>query len=202
MSDAGWTFGFSMPFVPPSKKNDVDVRRVGTGGFRVGPSKRVKRYERAIAAAFVLATAHRAGRISERKLRELLEVARDHARGDENVGPGMLDALIASLGAKDALYRDRRVALDVTVRAGDKPAQDRVEVLIEDLGPVRPGDRSPRGLDTINVPAIIADALESRRDAGLAYPDDACVVELRVRLVQDRETRGAFSKIARDAPNG
>lgn len=69
------------------------------------------------------------------------------------------------------------VAMTVTIIHGKAKVQDRCEVTVQDLGPPPKRKRTGRRLDAINVPAIIADALNR-----IAYDDDRQITRLTVEV--------------------
>ena len=135
-------------WMPCSKKNNMEVKRRGSKVWP-GPNARVEQEERRIAASAKAAIA---------------------------AGCKMLKDYDKAL-TKAKIPKEHDVGMRVTLIVGKKPEGDGCRIEIEDLGIPPKRRRTGRIRDAINVPAIIADALQ-----GVCYEDDEQVVELRVRV--------------------
>ncbi len=170
---------FTLPWIPAAKKNDVDVVPIRKGGktfWKPVPSARVKRHQHAIGVLFSATFAWFQGWISEGSLKRTRTICRQRSSGKQGVGHKSLDTWDTK-PALPMIDAGNDVALYITVEIGEKETQDRCVVGVRDLGPRPDRKRKGRG-DLINVPAIIADALNER-----AFADDKAVVELHARIV-------------------
>lgn len=137
-----------LAFIPCSKKNNTEIRQVGRRRW-IAPNKRVEREQHCI---------------------------RTSAKTAISNGCKMLrDYDLAVSKAK--LPKDHDVAMTVTLIIGKTPAGDGCRIEVCDLGIPPKRKRTGRKRDAINVPAIIADALQ-----GVCYVDDKQIVELTVRV--------------------
>lgn len=190
--------GFTMrvPFVPKAKKNKGRIVYRGRGRCSkclrpsspplIVPDAQVTAEEDAIAALFRAQRAFNARAIDLPAAEKVAAVATSRATKRSGVGEKTLARALAGagIGVDGApLFDARDVAMTVDVHVGKKPNDDYVMVALQDAGPRLERERQARHRDVINVPALIADALNA-----LAYDDDCNVVDLRVRLVYDSDT--------------
>lgn len=175
-----------IPWLPASKKNDyraIVKYRVPKAKAQpyaiVVPGDATRRQERAIALLWDATRAFDEGVIDAKTFDRVRSIAKRGAFTGNGVGPKKIEdtRAKAKLRERPPLFAGQIVKMNIEVIMGDSPGEDRVDVRILELGP-RP-ERRRTGLkrDTINIPALIADALNK-----LAYDDDADVVEMSVRL--------------------
>ena len=137
-----------LDWIPCSKKNNTEIRQVGRRRW-IAPNRRVSQEERRIAIAAKAAISPRARTVlqEQRALR------------------------------KASIPKDHDVSMAVTLTIGKSADGDRCSITVSDLGIPPKRKRTGRIRDAINVPAIIADALQ-----GVCYADDKQIVDLRVRV--------------------
>ncbi len=178
---------FCIPWIPKSKKNDVSVvpvQRHGKLCHTPVKGAATVRQEHAIGVLFVTAMAHRMCRITSTFFGKVLSFCKRRAMGGEGVGEKTLEKLdthtINGQLQPAFIEAGHDVAMIVHIRIGKAKHDDRVDVELVDMGKPRRRKRTGRKFDSINVPALIADALKGR-----AYADDKQIIDLRCRVLFD-----------------
>jgi len=179
----------SIPWIPVAKKNDYrglvryrDPKTRSKPYAIVVPGGSTQRQEDAIGLLWDATQAFDNGEIDEKTFGFLRSISKRGAFSGNGVGPAAIQKARdkARLREKTPLFEKKVVKMDIEVIVGASEASDRTEVRVEEVGDRPTRRRTGLKRDTINVPAVVADALNK-----LAYDDDADVVELRVRLTYD-----------------
>ena len=139
-----------LDWIPCSKKNNVEIRQNHVSKQRwVGPNKRVKQEERRIRTSAKAAIAN---------------------------GCKMLKDYDLAV-TKAVIQETHDIGMAVTLTIGKSADGDRCSITVSDLGIPPKRKRTGRIRDAINVPAIIADALQ-----GVCYEDDKQITRLVVEV--------------------
>lgn len=180
------SIAFRIAFVPCSKKNQVKrakFRKRGADGkvrtiYSIRPTELAERHEQAIRILALAELALGQGRIDPARARFFHQLADARAGGD--IDEQTAEELVGPLRRGAAFGRDL-VSLEVREHIGRKPGTDYVDVTVSWLEP-RPSGKRRTGLghDLINIPAIIADAIQ-----GALIQDDDQIVSLDVRRIVD-----------------
>ena len=145
----------SLDFVPCSKKNNTEIRlNRKTGQRYVSPNKRVE------------------------KEQVLIKGKARVMRTDGCLATELSD--YRRLMSQAAIPLANDVSMTVVVHISKYSGGDSTTVYVKDLGRPPKRKRTGRIRDAINVPAIIADALQ-----GVCYEDDKQITELTVKVTHE-----------------
>ena len=178
------TVRFSIGWVPVSKKNQTKARRREDKArdrvyYQAAPTKLAKAQEEAIALLARAELAFARGRIDHARRRFFRDVAA--TRAAEELGAAEFRSLANSLRRELAFERDEMVRFELVEHVGKNAGEDWVDVTVSFLDrPDREARRTGQGHDLINIPAIVADAIQ-----GELLADDAQIVSLVVDRVLD-----------------